>query len=72
MEVLASQLSLQRWPTQMREFSFAFRVSSSPCGRLTEGRGTVPDLVVELRRKDIVDGNDAALEQAIVQMENWP
>ena len=43
----------------------------SPNGRLIEGVGTTPDVVVELIRDDVVTQNDAIIDRAIIEMNNW-
>ena len=43
----------------------------SPSGRLIEGSGTTPDVLVDLQREDFIAGKDTILERALLEMERW-
>ena len=50
---------------------FCVSVVRSPRGRIIEGVGTLPDVLVEPTREDLLQRRDPALEAAIKQFENW-
>lgn len=43
----------------------------SPQGRLIEGAGTIPDVLVNRTQSDIIARRDTAMEAAINELENW-
>lgn len=53
--------------------SIQFCVSqvTSPNGTLIEGHGTLPDMIVERSRSDVIERTDAVLEAAIEELQNW-
>jgi carboxyl-terminal processing protease len=46
-------------------FIYAFGQTMTPKGIVIEGRGVVPDMVVELKRADLLKGKDTQLQAAI-------
>jgi C-terminal processing protease CtpA/Prc len=50
---------------------YCVSVIHSPAGRLIEGVGTIPDLLVEPTREDLVQRRDPALEAAIELLTSW-
>lgn len=50
---------------------FCVSIVHSPNGRIIEGVGTLPDVLIEPSRDDALIGRDSALDAAIDQFRNW-
>lgn len=59
----------ERLPTGAR-LQYAIADFKTPKGVMIEGKGVVPDVAVELKRKDLLAGHDPVLEKAITLVKD--
>ena len=60
---------MARLPNKMA-FMYPVAQSMTPDGTVLEGRGVIPDIVVELDRESLLDGRDVQLDRAVEYIRN--
>jgi C-terminal peptidase prc len=61
--------AIERLPTGAR-LQYAISAYHTAKGTVVEGRGVIPDIIVEPTRKELLEGRDPVLEKAIAEIAN--